>query len=646
MVPKDNGILRFLTCGSVDDGKSTLIGHLFNLTGNLHDDELHILKTESARIGTTGESLDYSLLMDGLMAEREQGITIDVAYRYFSTPERKFIVADTPGHEQYTRNMATGASRCSAAVILVDATLGVLPQTRRHTLICTLMGIGNLLFAVNKMDKVGWSEMTFRNIEKECSLMAEDAATLSSVPLSFHALPVSALHGDNLSSNSTRMPWHNCGTLLGWLHDLPVVCPSEDAPFRLPVQYVLKGKPGGEGWREGTTDIDAPGGRGTWRSYAGTISSGILRLGDRVLLLPSAVETTVEMLFRGDLEAEEATEGMAVSVVLAGEQDISRGDCIAHPADRPEQAALFKARLVWMEKVPLFAGRRYLFRSVFGTTEAEVTRIRSRIGLESFQQLSAEFLDLNDVGEVEISLSRSLPFDPYHRNRDTGSFILIDRINNCTVACGMIQHPMRRGSNIHRQLEEVSREHRAALKGQRPCVIWLTGLSGSGKSTVANAIEAQLHSMGYHSMLLDGDNVRHGLNHDLGFTEADRVENIRRIGEVAKLMMDAGLIVITAFISPFRADRDTVRALLAADEFLEIHLSTPLDVCEKRDPKGLYAKARRGEIPNFTGINAPYEEPESPELRLDTSTMTANSCTEAILTLLENRGVLKRPPRF
>ncbi len=644
MVQKENGILRFLACGSVDDGKSTLIGHLVHLTGNLPDDQLRLLEVESARIGTADGSLDYSLLMDGLMAEREQGITIDVAYRYFDTPDRKFIVADTPGHEQYTRNMATGASRCSAAVILVDATLGVLPQTRRHTLICALMGVGNLLFAVNKMDRAGWAEAPFRQIEQECHCMAEDAALVAAVPLSFRALPVSALRGDNLSSPSTRMPWHDNSTVLGWLQGLPDERTSEEIPFRMPVQYVLKGKPGGEGWRDDAGALTIPGGRTTWRSYAGTVSSGILRKGDRVVVLPSAVETRVEMLLRGDREAEEATEGMAVSVVLAGEQDISRGDCIAHPDDRPEQAALFRARLVWMGTATLFAGRRYLFRSVFGTTEAEITRIRGRIGLETFQQLSADSLALNDIGEVEISLSRPLPFDPYHRNRDTGSFILIDRTENSTVACGMIRYPMRRGSNIHRQREDVSREQRAALKGQRPCVVWLTGLSGSGKSTVANALEARLNGMGHHTMLLDGDNVRHGLNHDLGFTEADRVENIRRIGEVAKLMVDAGLIVITAFISPFQADRDTVRALLLPGEFLEVHLSTPLEVCEQRDPKGLYAKARLGEIPNFTGINSPYEEPEAPELRLDTAKLSAEACAGAVLALLETGGLLRSPP--
>ncbi|RII26604.1 MAG: adenylyl-sulfate kinase [Geobacter sp.] len=634
-------MLRFLACGSVDDGKSTLIGHLIHLTGNLPDDQLHVLEAESARIGTTSGALNYSLLLDGLMAEREQGITIDVAYRYFETPRRKFIVADTPGHESYTRNMATGASHCTAALILVDASQGVLPQTRRHVLICVLMGIRNLLFAVNKMDQAGWEEMRFRRIEENCHRMAEKAGLLASCRCNLLAVPVSALQGDNLTALSDRMPWYGGATVLEWLESSAAEEAVVDAPFRLPVQYVLKGSNDGWGCQQDGEGCPAGrDGRATWRSYAGSVVSGRVCVGDRIVILPSGVETTVERLLIGDRKADSADTGMAVSLVLAGEHDIVRGDCLAHPVDRPEQAGLFKVRLVWMDQQPLYAGRRYLFRSVFGTIEARISRIRDRVGLDAYQLLAADRLAQNDIGEVELSLARLFPFDPYSENRETGAFILIDRISNATVACGMIQHPLRRGSNIHWQREELTRELRAGLNGQKPCVIWLTGLSGSGKSTLANCLERMLHDMGHHTMLLDGDNVRHGLNRDLGFTEADRIENIRRIGEVAKLMTDAGLIVITAFISPFRADRNMVRALLPDGEFIEIHVATPLEVCETRDPKGLYRKARNGEIPNFTGVNAPYEEPLRPELLLDTTARSAKDCADDIMSLLRQDGFI------
>lgn len=633
-------MLRFLACGSVDDGKSTLIGHLTHLTGNLPDDQLHLLAAESARMGTTGELLDYSLLLDGLLAEREQGITIDVAYRYFETPRRKFIVADTPGHESYTRNMATGASRCSAALILVDARKGVLPQTCRHTLICRLMGIGNLLFAVNKMDQAGWDEGTFLRIEQECRRMMADAALLAGGHGSLLVVPVSALQGDNLVARSGRMPWYCGATVLEWLESVETAKPAVAAPFRLPVQHVLKGSPGGREWQRDGESLCSAGrdGQAIWRSYAGSVASGRVRVGDRVVILPAGVETTVDRLLIGDKEVDTAEAGMAISLAVAGEHDIARGDCIAHPADRPEQSHLFKARLVWMDQKPLYAGRYYLFRSVFGTVAAQINRIRDRIGLDAYQLLAVDQLVQNDVGEVELALVRPLPFDSYGENRATGSFVLIDRLSNGTVACGMIQHPLRRGGNIHWQREELDRESRARLKGQKPCVVWFTGLSGSGKSTLANCLEGMLHELGRHTMLLDGDNIRHGLNRDLGFTEADRIENIRRIGEVAKLMVDAGLIVITAFISPFRADRDMVRALMPAGEFIEIHLATPLEICEHRDPKGLYRKARRGEIPNFTGINAPYEEPLRPELQLDTTSRSARECAADVMMLLRQHG--------
>ncbi|HJV64241.1 MAG TPA: adenylyl-sulfate kinase [Geomonas sp.] len=632
-------LLRFLACGSVDDGKSTLIGHLIELTGNLPDDQRRTLEEESSRIGTAGGKLDFSLLMDGLMAEREQGITIDVAHRYFETGRRKFIVADTPGHESYTRNMATGASNCSAALILVDATLGVLPQTRRHALICVLMGIKNLLFAVNKMDRLDWDQKEFRRVEAQCGQLATALETFGLPSGGSTVTPISALDGDNLVTLSDRMPWYQGVTVLDWLHGLEPAAGLPHQEFRLPVQYVIKVARSGAGWQQGVSDKVKHGAGGTFRAYAGTISSGSVQRGDQVAVLPAGFTTEVTGIRIGDHPVERASAGMAVSLTLKGEHDVVRGDCIAFAGGRPEIANLFKVRLVWMHEEALFSGRSYVFRSVFGQASAQVTSIRSRIDLESCLRLSADRLELNDIGEADISLARSLPFDPYQDNRETGAFILVDRVTNATVACGMILHRLRRSENVHWHHEEVGRVERAALKGQRPCVVWLTGLSGSGKSTIANLLERALVGQGRHTMLLDGDNVRHGLNKDLGFTEAARIENIRRIGEVAKLMTDAGLIVITAFISPFRAEREMVRQLLPEGEFIEVHLSTALEVCESRDPKGLYQKARQGLIPNFTGINAPYEAPEAPQLRLDTGKLSPEECCEAIINCLNASSV-------
>lgn len=627
-------LLRFLACGSVDDGKSTLIGHLLHLTGNLPDDQLCTLTDESARTGTAGGLLDYSLLMDGLMAEREQGITIDVAFRYFSTPRRKFIVADTPGHESFTRNMATGASQCTAALILVDAGQGVQPQTRRHAMICALMGIRNLLFVVNKMDRLDWKEANFRKVEAQCREIAMMLQGLGLVLAGHAVVPVSALHGDNLVSLSSRMPWYGGMTILEWLNDVPPQGMTEYTAFRLPVQHVLKAGRSSDDWQCGTDRIKEENG-GVYRAYAGTITSGAITSGDRVVVLPAGVTTTVETIFAGDHPVDRAEAGMAVAVTVAGDHDIGRGDCFALECGRPEMANIFKVQLVWLHESALFAGRHYLFRGVCGTAVAQVVRLRDRLDLESGRQLSCDRFTLNDIGEIEISLSRLMPFDPYHLSRETGGFILIDRLTNATVACGMIIHPMRRAENIHWHQEAVSRQQRAGVKGQKPCVIWLTGLSGSGKSTISNHLERRLLDMGHHTMLLDGDNIRHGLNKDLGFTEAGRIENIRRIGEVSKLMADAGLIVITAFISPFRAEREMVRQLLPAGEFMEVHVSTSLEECEQRDPKGLYKKARRGDIPNFTGINSPYEAPEHPELVLDTVSLTVDECVQNILNRLQ-----------
>lgn len=633
-VPRSS-VLKFLTCGSVDDGKSTLIGHLLYRTDNIPVDQLQLLESESARIGTAGGGLDYSLLLDGLLAEREQGITIDVAYRYFSAAGRKFIVADTPGHEQYTRNMATGASQCDAALILIDARQGVLPQTRRHAFICAMMGIRSLLFVVNKMDMVGWDEATFQRVALQKSALVRDLEQFGITLAASAAIPVSALKGDNLTALSANTPWYNGVTVLEWLAGVQPESWREMAPLRLPVQYVIKGQRGGESWQEGVPEEQKHAARGTFRAYAGTLVSGTLITGEELVALPSGIRIQVASIFAGDRQVEEAEAGRAIAVTVAGEHDIVRGDVLAPVQARPEVADQFKVRLIWMDDAPLFAGRQYEYRGVAGTATAEVMRLRNRIEPETYRKLATETLQKNDLAEAELHLSRTIPFDAYDFNRETGSFVLVDRLTNVTACCGMILHPLRRADNVHWQSETVNRESRMAIKQQKPLVIWLTGLSGSGKSTIANLLETRLNQMGKHTMLLDGDNIRHGLNRDLGFTEADRIENIRRIGEVAKLMTDAGLIVITAFISPFRAERNLVRSLLPAGEFLEVFVDTPLAECERRDPKGLYKKAREGVIPNFTGINSPYEAPETPELVLETTKLTIEDCVAKILERAE-----------
>lgn len=636
-----DGIVRFLACGSVDDGKSTLIGHLIYLTGNLHSDHLSTLQEESSRIGTAGGELDFSLLMDGLMAEREQGITIDVAYRYFATSQRKFIVADTPGHERYTRNMATGASQCSGAIILIDVRQGVLAQTRRHALICSLLGIRNLLFVVNKMDTVAWDEPAFRSLEHACTVLVDDMEKFGSPRPAFSVVPISAMKGDNLVSRSPNTVWFNGQTVLDWLHSLDQRSEVGNHPMRLPVQYVIKVARNGDTWQH---DVDAAvrqSGAGTYRAYAGTLATGSIRVGDPVIVLPSGIQTAIAGITVAGTDVTEAMAPMAVAINLEGEHDVVRGDCICHPELRPEVSSVYKVRLVWMDEHPLYAGRNYIFRSACGLISAEVARIKNRIDLSSYMRTPADRLEQNDIGEAELTLSRAVPGDPYSENRTTGGFVLIDPLSNATVACGMVAHSLRRATNVHWHREEVGRTDRAQLKFQKPCVIWLTGLSGSGKSTIANVLERRLYALGRHSMLLDGDNVRHGLCKDLGFTEADRVENIRRVGEVAKLMADAGLITITAFISPYRAERDMVRSLIPEGEFIEVHVATPIELCEQRDPKGLYYKARQGQIPNFTGINAPYEEPLSPELRIDTTGSSAEECAESIVRRLIENGIIK-----
>jgi len=611
-------LLRFITCGVVDDGKSTLIGRLLYESKILFDDQLSAIEADSRKWGTQGEAIDFALLVDGLAAEREQGITIDVAYRFFSTERRKYIVADTPGHEQYTRNMVTGASTADVAVILIDARKGVLTQTRRHTYLVQLLGIRKLVLAVNKMDLVGYAQSTFDKIVADYQGFAnrlglEDVA----------AVPVSALQGDNIIAPSPRMRWYRGPTLMGYLETVEVDTTYRDrGPLRFPVQWV--NRPNQD-----------------FRGFAGTLAGGVVRPGERVRVLPSGRESTIERIVTADGDLPLAVAGQSVTLTLTDEVDISRGDLIAAAADPAETADQFETTLVWMHDEPMLPGRSYLLKSTTRTTGAVFAAPKHRVNVNTLEELAAKQLELNEIGVCNVALDRLIAFDPYAVNRETGGFIVIDRLTNETVGAGMIHFALRRASNIHRQAVSVDKAARAALKQQRPVVVWFTGLSGSGKSTIANALEKKLLALGRHSYLLDGDNVRHGLNRDLGFTAADRVENIRRIGEVARLMVDAGLIVLTAFISPYRAERQMARALFEDGEFIEVYVDTPLDIAERRDVKGLYRKARRGELKNFTGIDAPYEAPAAPELRLDTVGYSAEEAAEHVLALLRERGILQ-----
>ena len=611
-------LLRFITCGSVDDGKSTLIGRLLYESKMLFDDQLAAIEADSRKWGTQGEAIDFALLVDGLAAEREQGITIDVAYRFFSTERRKYIVADTPGHEQYTRNMVTGASTADVAVILIDARKGVLTQTRRHTFLVQLLGIRKLLLAVNKMDLVGYAQSTFDKIVADYQAFASRLG-LEGVA----AVPVSALQGDNVTAPSPRMSWYRGPTLMGYLETVEVdTARRERGPLRFPVQWV--NRPNQD-----------------FRGFAGTLAGGVVRPGERVRVLPSGRESTVARIVTADGDLPLAVAGQSVTLTLSDEVDVSRGDLISAADDPAETADQFEITLVWMHEAPMLPGRSYLLKSTTRTTGAVFAAPKHRVNVNTLEELAAKQLELNEIGVCNVALDRPIAFDPYERNRETGGFIVIDRLTNETVGAGMIHFALRRASNIHRQAVSVDKAARAALKQQRPVVVWFTGLSGSGKSTIANALEKKLLALGRHSYLLDGDNVRHGLNRDLGFTAADRVENIRRIGEVARLMVDAGLIVLTAFISPYRAERQMARALFEDGEFIEVHVDTPLDIAERRDVKGLYRKARRGELKNFTGIDAPYEAPSAPELRLDTVGYTAEEAAEQVLALLRERGILQ-----
>jgi len=589
------GLLRFITCGSVDDGKSTLLGRLLYDSKILFDDQLAALEGDSRRHGTQNGELDFALLVDGLAAEREQGITIDVAYRFFGTERRKFIVADCPGHEQYTRNMATGASTADLAVVLVDARKGVLTQTRRHSYICSLLGIRHVLLAVNKMDLVGHAEANFREIEAAY----RDLATQLGIP-EVTAIPVSALRGDNVSSRSAAMPWYTGPSLLEHLETVTIVPPTATTGFRMPVQWVCRPDQ-------------------HFRGYAGTLVAGEIKPGDEVVILPGGARSRIERVLGLDGDIELARAGQAVTLTLADERDVSRGDVLASANRPPQVADQFAAHILWMDNQALLPGRPYWLKIGTRTVSAQITEIKHRIDVNTQEHLAAKRLELNEVGVCNLSLDHAIPFEAYGDCRELGAFILIDRQTNATVAAGTLDFALRRAENIHWQHLTIDREARSRIKGQRPRCVWFTGLSGSGKSTVANLLDKRLHAMGYHTYMLDGDNVRHGLNRDLGFTDEDRVENIRRVAEVARLMVDAGLIVLVSFISPFRSERAMARELFDEGEFVEVFVDTPLEVCEQRDPKGLYAKARAGGIRNFTGIDSPYEKPETPELTLATA---------------------------
>jgi len=608
--------LRFLTCGSVDDGKSTLIGRLLYEQNLIFDDHLAALTRDSKKHGTTGDGIDFALLLDGLEAEREQGITIDVAYRYFATPRRAFIVADTPGHEQYTRNMATGASNCELAVLLVDARKGLLAQTRRHAIIASLLGIRYAVLAVNKIDLVDYSQEVFDEIN---GAFGKFAANLGFKELK--AIPMSARHGDNVSSASPRMPWYTGPHLLEYLESVDVEDDRAARPFRLPVQWVNR------------PNLD-------FRGFAGTIASGTVRVGEEIVALPSGQTSRVKAILAPGGEVAEAGAGDAVTVSLAHEIDVSRGDMLAPARTRPQVADQFAAHLVWMSQDALLPGRSYVMKINHAAVPATVTELKHRVDTDSQAKLAAKTLSLNEVGVCNLSLARPVAFDAYAENRTTGAFILIDRVSNETVAAGMIDFALRRATNIHHQAITVSRAERTQLMHHKPAVLWFTGLSGAGKSTIANLVEAGLHARGVHTLMLDGDNVRHGLNKDLGFTEVDRVENIRRIGEVAKLMTDAGLVVLCSFISPFRAERQMVRELVADGEFIEIFVDTPLDQCIARDPKGLYKRALAGEIKNFTGVDQPYEAPKQPEVHLMAGDETPSALAEQVIERLARARII------
>jgi bifunctional enzyme CysN/CysC len=606
-------LLRFITCGSVDDGKSTLIGRLLYESKMIFEDQMAAIESDSKKWGTQGGDIDYALLVDGLAAEREQGITIDVAYRFFATEKRKFIVADTPGHEQYTRNMITGASTADVAIILIDARKGLLTQTRRHSYLASLIGIRKIVLAINKMDLMDYSSEVFHTIESDYREFAQKIG-LSDIT----AIPLSALRGDNIMQPSDHTPWYSGPTLLGFLETVPVDDTRlQTLPLRFPVQWVNR------------PNLD-------FRGFCGTISSGIATIGARIRVQPSGRESRIARIVTPAGEQSVALAGQSITLTLTDEIDISRGDVISGADSAPEVADQFQTVLIWMDDEPMLPGRPYLMKLGTRTVTATVTEPKYKVNVNTLEQLPMKNLDLNEIGVCNIALDRGVPFDAYSDNRASGGFILIDKMTNNTVGAGMLNFALRRSHNIHVQHVDVTKAVRARSLRQRPRVIWFTGLSGAGKSTIANLVEKKLQAAGKHCYLLDGDNLRHGLNKDLGFTEGDRVENIRRVAEISRLMVDAGLIVLTAFISPFRAERDMARGLLAEGEFVEVFVDTPLDVAEGRDVKGLYRKARRGELSNFTGIDSPYEPPESPELVIDTTRQSAEESADLVIELLEN----------
>jgi bifunctional enzyme CysN/CysC len=610
-----NGLLRFMTCGSVDDGKSTLIGRLLFDANAVFDDHLAALAQDSRRFGTTGDNPDLALLMDGLQAEREQGITIDVAYRYFSTRQRSFIVADTPGHEQYTRNMATGASTCDLAVILVDARKGLLTQTHRHSLIVSLMGIRHVVLAINKMDLVDYDKARFDAIADAYAAFAQPLRFASIVPI-----PIAAVSGANIVHRSPLMPWHEGPTLLQQLENVDVTR-TDATDFRMPVQWVC---------RHGAD----------FRGYAGIVAGGRIAAGEEITVLPRGSRSRVTRIVTQDGDLAAARDGEAVTLTLDDDIDIARGDMIVAGAP-PHNADQFAAHLIWMGDAPLLPGRPYLIQLATASATATVTELKHRIDVDTGAHVAAKQLAMNETGMVNISLDHALPFDRYEDNRATGGFILIDRMSNDTVGAGMIRFPLRRAANITWQKLSADKAARAGVKEQRPAVLWFTGLSGSGKSTIADGVETWLLAHGYHTYILDGDNIRHGLNRDLGFTDADRVENIRRVAEVAALFADAGLIVLVSFISPFRSERRLARERIGAEDFLEVFVDTPLAECERRDPKGLYRKARRGEIVNFTGLDSAYEPPAQPDIHLETLRTSPDAAVETIIAALRARGVIR-----
>jgi len=609
-------LLRFLTCGSVDDGKSTLIGRLLYESQLVFEDHLAALEADSKRVGTQGGDLDFALLVDGLAAEREQGITIDVAYRFFSTEQRKFIVADTPGHEQYTRNMVTGASTTDLAVVLIDARKGVLTQTRRHSYLVSLLGIRKVVVAVNKLDLVDYSEEVFDRIESGYRAFAASIGLTEVV-----CIPVSALRGDNITEVSPKTPWYHGPTLLRHLENVDVEDEAPDRPFRMPVQWVNR------------PDHD-------YRGYCGTVVGGTVRAGQPILVLPAGRRSRVARITTADGDLDEAFVGQAVTLLLEDEVDVSRGDVICEVGRAPQVADQFEAHVIWMHEQEMLPGRPYLMKVGPMTVGLTLSRPKFKVNVDTLEHLAANTLDLNEIGVCSLRLDRAVPFDPYRENRDTGGFIIIDRFTNATLGAGLLNFALRRASSVQWQSTDVDKAARTARNGHRPCAIWFTGLSGAGKSTISNLVERRLHALGAHTYLLDGDNVRLGLNRDLGFTTADRVENIRRVAEVTKLMVDAGLIVLVSFISPFVAERRFARELLEVGEFCEVFVDAPLEVVEARDPKGLYRRERRGDLVNVTGVDSPYEIPENPELRIDTVNVSADDAADRVVAQLRTMGIL------